>query len=391
VSRADGRAPGELRPVRITPGYLAFADGSAMIELGQTRVLCAVSVEERLPAFLRGQGSGWITAEYSMLPRATPTRTPRESGLIRPGGRSQEIQRLIGRSLRAAIDLVALGERTLTIDCDVIQADGGTRTAAITGGYVALILALRRLAEKGALPRVPVLFAVAATSVGIVDGQPLLDLCYAEDARAEVDFNAVMTDQGEFVEVQGTAEGASFSRQTMDALLDLAGRPRTLAPAFSLSPRSSRPSATARDAYGAAGDSLTGAVGTAVGETGVFAGVGVRVGRRGVLVGAGAVGVGVFAGGGGGGVAVVVGGKGAGVPVGCGAGVLVGASVGAGEGVNAGAVVGGYVGRGRGVNTTGGDVGMMMGSCVGKSVAVGVGSRLRRSPTFTARANEPPA
>jgi ribonuclease PH len=223
MSRTDGRTPDEMRPLRITPGYLTFADGSAMIELGETRVLCAVSVEERLPAFLRGQGSGWITAEYAMLPRATPTRTPRESGLLRQGGRSQEIQRLIGRSLRAAVDLVALGERTLTIDCDVVQADGGTRTAAITGGYVALVLALRRIVEKGLLPRIPVLFAVAATSVGIVDGQPLLDLCYAEDARAEVDFNAVMTEQGEFVEVQGTAEGASFSRKTMDDLIDLAG------------------------------------------------------------------------------------------------------------------------------------------------------------------------
>ena len=222
MKRADGRAWNELRPIKITPGFQSFAEGSALIELGKTRVLCSVSVEERVPGFLRGGGSGWITAEYSMLPRATVTRTPRDSSLGRIAGRSQEIQRLIGRSLRAVADLTALGERTLTVDCDVLQADGGTRTAAITGGYVALHQALQTLANMGVISSIPLKSAVAATSVGVVHGYRLLDLCYDEDFNAEVDFNVVMTSQGEFVEVQGTAEGKPFSKETIDALLSLA-------------------------------------------------------------------------------------------------------------------------------------------------------------------------
>jgi len=220
VKRADKRAWDELRPVKITPKFQNFAEGSALIELGQTRVLCSVSVEERVPAFLKGEGSGWITAEYAMLPRATVTRTPRDSG--RTGGRSQEIQRLIGRSLRAVTDLDALGERTLIVDCDVIQADGGTRTAAITGSYVALYQALQTLANMGVLSTIPLKSAVAATSVGIVHSYMLLDLCYDEDYSAEVDFNVVMTSKGEFVEIQGTAETKPFSKETIDSLLSLA-------------------------------------------------------------------------------------------------------------------------------------------------------------------------
>jgi len=222
VKRADGRAWDELRPVKITPGYQSFAEGSALIELGKTRVLCSVSVEDRVPSFLRGEGSGWITAEYAMLPRSTVTRSPRESALGRVTGRTQEIQRLIGRSLRAVTDLSALGERTLIADCDVIQADGGTRTAAITGAYVALYQALQTLVNIGILSSVPLKSAVAATSVGIVHNNMLLDLCYDEDSSAEVDFNVVMTSQGKFVEVQGTAETKPFSRETIDRLLSLA-------------------------------------------------------------------------------------------------------------------------------------------------------------------------
>ncbi len=222
MKRADGRAWDELRPVRIIPGYQSFAEGSALIELGKTQVLCSVSVEERVPAFLRGEGSGWITAEYSMLPRATVTRSPRDSTLGRTSGRNQEIQRLIGRSLRAVVDLPALGERTLTVDCDVLQADGGTRTAAITGSYVALHLAMQTMADMGILSSIPLKSAVAATSVGIVHNYRLLDLCYDEDSNAGVDFNVVMTSQGEFVEVQGTAEGKPFNKETIDALLSLA-------------------------------------------------------------------------------------------------------------------------------------------------------------------------
>lgn len=222
--RGDGRAWDQLRPVKILPGYLSYAEGSALLELGQTRVLVAVTVEDRVPPFLRNKGTGWITAEYAMLPRATLTRTPRDAFPGRTAGRNQEIQRLIGRSLRAIVDLTALGERTFTVDCDVIQADGGTRTAAITAAYVALFQAMTSLMKNGQLSTLPLRSAVAATSVGILDGQPLLDLCYEEDCRAEVDFNVVMTDQGEFVEVQGTAEAKPFSRQAIELLLSLAER-----------------------------------------------------------------------------------------------------------------------------------------------------------------------
>jgi len=222
VKRADGRAYDELRPIKITPGFLSFAEGSALIELGKTRVLCSVSAEERVPNFLKGSGTGWVTAEYAMLPRATVTRTPRDSVLGRIGGRNQEIQRFIGRSLRAVTDLSALRERTLIVDCDVIQADGGTRTAAVTGAYVSLYQALHTLASMGVISSVPLKSAVAATSVGIVHGNMLLDLCYDEDANAAVDFNVVMTSKGEFVEIQGTAEGKPFSRDTIDELLSLA-------------------------------------------------------------------------------------------------------------------------------------------------------------------------
>ena len=220
VKRVDGRAWDELRPVKIVPGFQNFAEGSALIELGLTRVLCSVSVDERVPSFLKGEGSGWITAEYAMLPRAAVTRTPRDSSRV--NGRSQEIQRLIGRSLRAITDLDALGERTLIVDCDVIQADGGTRTAAITGAYVALYQALQTLANMGVLSAIPLKSAVAATSVGIVHNYMLLDLCYDEDFNASVDFNVVMTSQGEFVEIQGTAETKPFSKETIDSILSLA-------------------------------------------------------------------------------------------------------------------------------------------------------------------------
>ena len=222
MKRADGRAWDELRPIQITPGFQSFAEGSALIELGKTQVLCSVSVEERVPGFLRGEGTGWVTAEYAMLPRSTATRTPRDSSLGRVAGRSQEIQRLIGRSLRAVTDLAALGERTLIVDCDVLQADGGTRTAAITGSYVALHQAMQTLANMGVISSIPLKSAVAATSVGIVHSYRLLDLCYDEDCKAEVDFNVVMTSNGEFVEVQGTAEAKPFSKETIDSLLSLA-------------------------------------------------------------------------------------------------------------------------------------------------------------------------
>jgi len=222
MKRVDGRANDELRPVNISLGYQAFAEGSALIELGLTRVLCAVSVEEKVPNFLKGEGIGWVTAEYAMLPRSTLTRTPRGISPERIAGRNQEIQRLIGRSLRAVTDLAALGERTFTVDCDVLQADGGTRTAAITGGYVALFLALHNLQKRRILKSIPMKSAVAATSVGILGREELLDLCYEEDYRAAADFNVVMTDKGEFVELQGTAEGKPFSKETVDALLVLA-------------------------------------------------------------------------------------------------------------------------------------------------------------------------
>ncbi len=222
MKRVDGRAWDELRPVKITPGFQSFAEGSALIELGKTRVVCSASVEERVPRFLRESGTGWVTAEYSMLPRATITRTPRDSSQGRTSGRSQEIQRLIGRSLRAITDLDALGERTLIIDCDVLQADGGTRTAAITGAYVALYQAMQTLANMGIISAIPLKSAVAATSVGIVHSYKLLDLCYDEDSSAEADFNVVMTSKGEFVEVQGTAESKPFSKETIDSVLALA-------------------------------------------------------------------------------------------------------------------------------------------------------------------------
>lgn len=222
MKRADGRTYDELRPVRIVPGFQSFAEGSVLIELGQTRVLCSVSVEERVPGFLRRGGTGWITAEYSMLPRATVTRTPRDSSRGRVAGRSQEIQRFIGRSMRAVADLVSLGERTLIIDCDVLQADGGTRTAAVTGAYVALYRAMETLANMGVISSVPLNCAVAATSVGVVHNHRLLDLCYDEDCNAEVDFNVVMTSDGEFVEIQGAAERKPFTKETVDFLLTLA-------------------------------------------------------------------------------------------------------------------------------------------------------------------------
>ncbi len=218
LARLDGRANDELRSVRITPGVQRYPEGSALIDSGETRVLCAVSVEDRVPPFLKGTGTGWITAEYAMLPRATESRTQR--GQER--GRSQEIQRLIGRSLRAVADLNALGERTFLVDCDVLQADGGTRTAAITAGYVAVVYATQTLMGRGELSVSPLKGVVAATSVGLVEGTDLLDLCYEEDSNADVDFNIVMNDAGKFIEVQGTGEGRAFSRSEMDSLLSLA-------------------------------------------------------------------------------------------------------------------------------------------------------------------------
>jgi ribonuclease PH len=222
MARSDGRQADELRPVRITPSYLDHAEGSALIEVGRTRVLCAVSVEESQPPFLKGTEQGWITAEYAMLPRSTHTRSQRESTRGRVGGRTHEIQRLIGRALRATVDLDRIGPRTLFVDCDVIQADGGTRTAAITGAYVAIGQAVGGLQHRGLARNGALRTAVAATSAGIVHGERVLDLAYAEDSRAEVDFNVVMTATGELIEVQGTAEGKPFSRQAMDGLLDLA-------------------------------------------------------------------------------------------------------------------------------------------------------------------------
>jgi ribonuclease PH len=222
LKRVDGRSWDELRPVRISTGYQSFAEGSALIELGKTMVLCSASVEDKVPGFLRGSGHGWITAEYGMLPRATQTRTAREAAIGKVSGRSQEIQRLIGRSLRSIADLTPLGERTIVIDCDVLQADGGTRTAAITGAYVALNMALRTLHNMGIISAIPLKSAVAATSVGIVHDTLMLDLCYDEDSTAGVDFNVVMTGKGDFVEVQGTAEGKPYSRDNIDSLLSLA-------------------------------------------------------------------------------------------------------------------------------------------------------------------------
>ena len=220
--RTDGRAADELRPLKITPGYLPYAEGSVLIEMGQTRVVCSASVEDRVPPFLRNSGLGWITAEYSMLPRATQTRTPREVRRGGPSGRTHEIQRLIGRSLRAAADMKQLGERTITLDCDVLQADGGTRTAAISGAYVALALALKKLLKSGKVSANVITNEVAAISVGMVGNTALLDLKYDEDSSAEVDMNVVCTGDGRFIEVQGTAEREAFSREQMDGLLLLA-------------------------------------------------------------------------------------------------------------------------------------------------------------------------
>jgi len=222
MNRTDGRSPAELRPTTITPGFLSHAEGSVLIEVGRTRVICTASIEDRVPPFLRNTGKGWVTAEYGMLPRATNTRTQRESSAGKVGGRTQEIQRLIGRSLRSVTKLNDLGERTIWIDCDVIQADGGTRTASITGGFVALVLALQRMRELALLKDIPILDYVAATSVGIVDGTALLDLAYDEDSRAEVDMNFVKTGDGRFIELQGTAEGLPFDRRALDALMGLA-------------------------------------------------------------------------------------------------------------------------------------------------------------------------
>ncbi|MBZ5729207.1 MAG: ribonuclease PH [Acidobacteriia bacterium] len=220
--RADNRKPGEMRPVEIVTGYLMTAEGSALIKVGNTHVLCAATVEDTVPQFLRNTRRGWVTAEYSMLPRATAKRTPREISKGRPSGRTQEIQRLIGRSMRAVVDLAGLGERTVVIDCDVLQADGGTRTASITGAYVALTIALRRLMEFGAIKTMPLRDSIAATSVGLVGGVPMLDLCYEEDSQADVDMNVVMTGAGRFVEVQATAEHVPFDDEQMARLIALA-------------------------------------------------------------------------------------------------------------------------------------------------------------------------
>lgn len=222
MSRIDGRTPDQLRPVRIVPGFFPYAEGSALIEMGNTKVAVAVTVEDRVPPFLRGRNQGWLTAEYSMLPRATQQRTQREVNQGRVGGRTQEIQRLVGRALRAVTDLSALGERTILIDCDVLQADGGTRTASITGAYVALHLALQRMVVAGTYKSLPLKGQVAAVSVGVIGGEPMLDLCYEEDSHADVDFNVVMTDRDEFVELQGTAEGDPFSMDAMQQLVGLA-------------------------------------------------------------------------------------------------------------------------------------------------------------------------
>jgi ribonuclease PH len=219
--RRDGRRPAELRPVKLTPGFLPPAEGSVLIEMGATRVVCTATVQEGVPPFLRGQGRGWVTAEYAMLPRSSPERIERERR--GPGGRTHEIQRLIGRSLRAVVDMTALGETSVLVDCDVLQADGGTRTASITGGYVALVLALERLRAAGTLRKLPLTGSVAAVSVGIVEGKVVLDLDYSEDSRAEVDMNVVMTGAGRFVEVQGTAEGSPFTAGQLTRLLAAGG------------------------------------------------------------------------------------------------------------------------------------------------------------------------
>lgn len=222
--RPSGRKPDELRPIRFTCHYTKHAEGSVLVEFGDTRVLCTASVDERVPNFLRGQGQGWVTAEYGMLPRATHERTSREAASGRQGGRTMEIQRLIGRALRAAVDLKALGERSIVIDCDVLQADGGTRTASITGGFVALALAVEKLLQARKLNKNPLCGQIASVSVGIYRGVPILDLDYQEDCEAETDMNVVMNAEGAYVEIQGTAEGHPFRRQELDAMLDLADK-----------------------------------------------------------------------------------------------------------------------------------------------------------------------
>lgn len=222
MNRSDGRRSQALRPVKITRHYMKHAEGSVLMEMGDTKVICSASVEERVPPFLRNTGKGWVTAEYGMLPRSTHTRTSRDSGLGRGNGRASEIQRLIGRSLRSITDLNGFGERTIWIDCDVIQADGGTRTASITGAYVALVDAFQKMVKDGVIERVPIKDSVAAVSVGKVKGKILLDLNYEEDSKAEVDMNVVMTGSGKFVEIQGTAEQGAFTRQEMDQLTGIA-------------------------------------------------------------------------------------------------------------------------------------------------------------------------
>jgi ribonuclease PH len=222
TKRSDSREPGQLRDTRITPSFTMHAEGSVLIEAGRTRVICTASIEDRVPPFLRNTGKGWVTAEYGMLPRATSTRTQREASAGKVGGRTQEIQRLIGRSLRSITRLPELGERTIWIDCDVIQADGGTRTASITGGFVALALALQHMRQKGMIRTIPLSDYVAAISVGVVAGTPMLDLAYEEDSNADVDMNVVKTGDGRFIEVQGTAEGPPFERAELDSLLGLA-------------------------------------------------------------------------------------------------------------------------------------------------------------------------
>ncbi len=220
--RADGRLEEQLRPTRITPNYLMHAEGSVLVESGKTKVICTASVEDRVPPFRRNSGKGWVTAEYGMLPRATTTRTQREAQQGKVGGRTQEIQRLIGRSLRAVTKMEELGERTITLDCDVIQADGGTRTASITGSFVALALAVNRMREQDMLRTMPIVDYVAATSVGIVEGMPMLDLAYTEDSKADVDMNVIKTGAGLYIELQGTAEAMPFGREALNRLLDLA-------------------------------------------------------------------------------------------------------------------------------------------------------------------------
>ena len=222
MTRTDQRAPGDLRPITITPHYIIHPEGSVLIEAGRTRVVCTASVEDRVPPFLRNSGRGWVTAEYGMLPRATTTRSTREAATGKVGGRTHEIQRLIGRSLRAVTRMDQMGERTIWIDCDVLQADGGTRTASITGSFVAMALAFKKLVAQGTLARMPVSQFVAAISVGIVDGVPLLDLAYEEDSKADVDMNVVKTSDGRYIEVQGTAEAAPFGRDRLNDMLDLA-------------------------------------------------------------------------------------------------------------------------------------------------------------------------